>query len=110
MFSPLNGLLLILLAEVSGCVPWRGSLLIEESAVLKQDKFNKKHPKICCPERQQSYHRVETRKTGQLNIYRNTAVEGKFMLSGNPVLKENKILTKAIRHVTTEISTPHRSE
>jgi hypothetical protein len=47
------------LAEtVSGSVPWRGSLLIEESAVLKQEKLNtdlilKKHP--CCPEREQSY-------------------------------------------------------
>jgi hypothetical protein len=79
MFSPLNGLvLLILFAEiVSGCVPWRGSLLIEESAVLQHEKLNAdlifKKSKIYVVQKDSNYiTKVETRMTGQLNIYSNS--------------------------------------
>jgi len=70
IFSPLNGLLLILLAEsVSGSVPWSGSLLIEESAVLKHEKFNKKASKNMLSRK--TAMRVETRETGHTNHSKN---------------------------------------
>jgi hypothetical protein len=64
----------MLFAEtVSGCAPWSGSLLIEESAVLKQEKFNKKNIQKYIVQKDNNHiMRLETRKRGQMNIYNNS--------------------------------------